>query len=81
MTNEKTRCTEAAKITLPWGGEILNYCPVHANQIALLGQTIGSPIKAQLLKGECQCESMEPLTEEEKQLNADFNPIELMFKP
>lgn len=76
MENETgNQCQEIARITLPWGGQLLNYCPVHANKIVLLGQAIGNPIKAQLLSPtasyQCECKN-DPLTEEEKKLNATF---------
>jgi len=71
---EQTECNEAARMTLPWAGKLLNYCPVHANQIAALGQAMGSPIQAQLIPSTAsyQCESNEPLTDEEKVLNERF---------
>lgn len=72
-----SRCKETAKVQLPWGGQILNYCPVHANQIAQISVAIGSPIKANLLTGllpvQCECIGNE-LTEEEKEMNRKFSP-------
>lgn len=70
---KETKCTEKAMITLPWGGKLLNYCPVHANEVVILGNAMGSPISAQLLHGSTlECESKTPLTEEEKQVNINF---------
>ena len=63
---EKEKCTEKAKIIVSWGGKLLNYCPVHANQIVMIGNAIGAPVKAQLLPAdtEMECESRTPLTDE-----------------
>ena len=74
MDNPKEKCTENARITLPWGGKLLNYCPVHANQIVMLGNAMGSPIRAQMLPPTVimECEQMTPLTEEEKELAKTF---------
>jgi len=70
----KEKCTELAKISLPWGGKILNYCPVHANQIVMIANAIGSPIRAQLLKGVImECEQTTPLTDEEKEVAKTFS--------
>ena len=62
---------------MPWGGKLLNYCPVHANQIAMLGNAMGSPIQAQLLPLTVimECESNTPLNEDEKVFNENFVPI------
>lgn len=75
---DKNKCTEIARITLPWGGRLLNYCPVHANQIVILGNAIGAPIQAQRLPvtSVMECESNTPLTEEEKELNKTFDDVE-----
>ena len=69
------KCTERAKITVAWGGKLLNYCPVHANQIAMLGNAIGAPVQAQMLNPEIaiECENNTPLNEEEKKLAKTFN--------
>lgn len=74
MGKENIQCNEVAKITLPWGGKLLNYCPVHANQIAMLGEVMGSPVQAQVLASgaSIQCESKTPLTDEEKELSKTF---------
>lgn len=73
MESENKKCTETARVTVAWGGKLLNYCPVHANQIALLGQAIGSTVQAQpLLTLSHECESKEVLTAEEKELNRTF---------
>lgn len=71
------KCTEQAKITLPWGGKLLNYCPVHANQLVMLGNAMGSPISAQMLPATTihECESETPLTDEEKELAKTFKTI------
>ncbi len=71
---KETKCNDLAKITLPWGGKILNYCPVHANQIVILGNAMGYPISAQLLPPSViiECESVTPLDEEEKEFNKKF---------
>jgi len=71
--NEETKCTEKAKITLPWGGKILNYCPVHANQIVMLGNAMGNTVHAQIFEGDKECEHNTPLTEEEKKLSKTFS--------
>lgn len=73
MKDEKKieeKCTELARITLPWGGKLLHYCPVHANQIVMLGNAIGNMIQVRLLPfgAVMECESSTPLTEEEKEL-------------
>jgi len=71
----KEKCTELARITLRWGGKLLNYCPVHANQIVMLGNAIGNTIQAQLLPITTimECESNTPLTAEEKEISKTFN--------
>jgi hypothetical protein len=72
---EESRCNEAAKITLPWGGKLLNYCPCHANQMVRLANAMGNTIQAQRLPNTAsiQCESVNnPLTDEEKELNKSF---------
>lgn len=76
MKEEIKKCTENAKIMVPWGGKILNYCPVHANQIVMLGNAIGNTIKAKRISDTTimECESHTPLTDEEKELNKHFNP-------
>jgi len=76
MEKIKTKCTETARITLPWGGKLYNYCPVHANQLVMLGNAMGSPIRGQLipLGALMECENPECLTDEEKELNKQFNP-------
>jgi hypothetical protein len=68
-------CIEKAKILLPWGGKILSYCPVHANQLVMIGQASGNTISAKLLPpGSAElCESNQELTEEEKEFNKNFN--------
>lgn len=70
MDTPKEKCTENARITLPWGGKLLNYCPVHANQIVMIGNAIGNTVQAQMLPPTMmmECESNTPLTEEEKEL-------------
>ena len=72
--NKEKKCTEVAKVTLSWGGKLLNYCPVHANQIASLGNAIGNPVQAQLIKSTVpmECESSSPLSKEEKVHNKKF---------
>lgn len=74
MENSNQKCTELARITLPWGGALLNYCPVHANQLVMLGKAMGSPISAQLLPktSAIECEQVTPLTDEEKELAKTF---------
>ena len=74
MQNENQKCGEVARITLPWGGKLLNYCPVHANQLVMLGNAMVSPIQAQLLPVGTihECESQTPLTDEEKELAKTF---------
>ena len=71
---KETKCTELARITLPWGGKLLNYCPVHANQIVMLGNAIGSQVRAQTLPAGTimECEQMTPLTDKEKELAKTF---------
>lgn len=71
---EILKCNELARITLPWGGKLLNYCPVHANQIVMLGNAIGNTIQAQLLPPTTimECESKTPLTDEERELAKQF---------
>lgn len=71
---KKEKCTETAKITVAWGGKLLNYCPVHANQIVMLGNAIGNTVQAQLLSPltVMECESGTPLTDEEKELAKTF---------
>lgn len=71
---KETKCTEMARITLPWGGKLFNYCPVHANQLVLLGNAMGSPIRPQMLPQNVtmECENGTPLTEEEKELAKTF---------
>ena len=75
MENERQQCNQVARITLPWGGKLLNYCPVHANQLVMLSQVMGSPIQAQLLPNtsSIQCQQMQRLTDEEKELAKTFN--------
>lgn len=70
----KNKCTETARITLPWGGKLLNYCPVHANQIVILGNAMGNAIQAQLLPPNTamECESNNILAEDEKEFNRTF---------
>lgn len=74
MENGKLKCNEFARITLPWGGKLLNYCPVHANQLVMLGNAMGLPIQAQLLPdtSSIQCEQLQRLTDEEKKLAKTF---------
>lgn len=71
---QETKCTELARIILPWGGKLLKYCPVHANNIVMLGNAIGSPISAQMLpiNSTVECECLSPLSEEEKELSKTF---------
>lgn len=71
---KEIKCTEFARITLPWGGKLLNYCPVHANQLVMLGNAMGSPIRAQMLPTGTihECENGTPLTDEEKELAKTF---------
>lgn len=68
------QCQEVARIVLPWGGKLLNYCPFHANQIVMLGNAMGNPIQAQLLPRlpVTMCQSKTPLTAEEKELLKQF---------
>ena len=75
MENETQQCNEIARITLPWGGKVVNYCPFHANQLVKLGQVMGAPISAQFLPetSSIQCEQMERLTDKEKELAKTFN--------
>ncbi len=75
MENEKQQCDEIARITLPWGSKVVNYCPVHANQLAAMGQAMGAPISAQLLPKTSliQCEQMQRLTDKEKELAKTFD--------
>lgn len=70
------QCTETARILLPWGGRILQYCPSHANQLVLVAQAMGSPLQAKLLPQEQSvvCESHDELTQEQKDMNILFNP-------
>lgn len=70
----KTKCTEQAKITLPWGGKLLNYCPFHANELAILAKVMGVPLQAQRLPLTSfrECESLNELTEAEKETNQQF---------
>lgn len=72
--NIEGKCNELARVILPWGGKLLSYCPVHANQLVMLGNAIGSPIQAKLLPllPAIVCESAEPLTDEEKELSKSF---------
>lgn len=67
----KEKCNAHARVQLPWGGKILNYCPVHANQIAAVAEAMGSTLRAQTLPASVQmeCESQSPLTVEERALN------------
>lgn len=67
-------CTEKARIQLPWGGNILNYCPVHANQLVILSNAMGGVLTPRLLpvSNESLCESPEDLTEEELELSKQF---------
>lgn len=76
MDIERKQCNEMARITLPWAGNLLNYCPVHANKLVMVGQAIGNPIQAKLLSTttSVQCESFDELTDNEKELNKQFKP-------
>lgn len=67
-------CQEQARIILPWGGRLLNYCPVHANQIVMVGNAMGSPVQAQRmpLTPFVKCQSNEVLSEEESVMNKLF---------
>lgn len=67
-------CKEQAKIQLPWGGQILNYCPTHANQLVILNNAMGGIMKPQLMPtgSNLQCESKEECTEEDIIQNALF---------
>ena len=71
--NNETKCREIARITLPWGGKLLNYCPVHANQIVMLGNAMGNKVQAQALNDVMECEQTTPLTDEEKELAKTFS--------
>lgn len=75
MENTKQKCTEMARVTLPWADKIVNYCPVHANQLVMFGNAMGHTIQAQLLPSNVihECENTTPLTEEEKELSKQFN--------
>ncbi len=75
MENETQQCNEIARLTLPWGSKIVNYCPVHANRLAIIGQAMGVPMNAQLLPktSSIQCEQMERLTDKEKELAKTFD--------
>ena len=70
----KMKCTEQAKILIPWANEILSYCPIHANKLIIIANATGNPIKAKLIEGFVECESNEIITEEEKNLNKTFVP-------
>lgn len=74
MKNKIEKCTALARISLPWAGRILNYCPIHANQLVILANGMGSPIKPQMLSLSCimECESNMPLTKDEKKLLETF---------
>lgn len=72
-----TQCSEIAKIQVPWADQIFQYCPVHANQLVMLGKAIGLQIKPKLIPSTVivNCESHEICTPEEKEYNAQFNPV------
>lgn len=72
----ESKCTELAKVIIPWGGELLSYCPVHANNMVMLSNAMGSPIQARRLAPDSTeiCECPDPLTEEEQEL-AKQSPI------
>lgn len=75
MSKEK-KCDGLAKIALPWGGKILNYCPVHANQLVMIANHTGNPIRVQWLPDNVvmECESVSELSEYEKTQNEMFVP-------
>lgn len=70
------QCKETAKIRVPWAGKIYKYCPVHANNIALLSQVMGGNFKAELIRKAdwCPCEGADDLTDEMRIHNANFKP-------
>ncbi len=69
------KCNEIAKIQLPWGSNILQLCPCHANKMIILGKAMGFEPKAILLPetSSIQCGGNEDLTEEEKETNKTFS--------
>lgn len=71
---KETGCTEQARCLVPWGGKLLSLCPVHANQLVIIGNAMGSPVQPKLIPKDSTdiCESLEPLTDEEKELIKDF---------
>lgn len=79
MSAENTQCTARARMTLAWGGDVLDYCHVHANQmVILLGKTIGAAVLVQRLHPltDMMCQSPEPLTAEDAALNDEFEAKE-----
>lgn len=75
MKNEKTKCTQSANVIVDLGGKLLRLCPVHANNIAILGNAIGAPVQARRISAteNIECESNEPLTDQEVLLNKEFD--------
>lgn len=73
MENNK-QCNEIARVQVPWGGQILSYCPVHGNQLVMIANAIGNKIQPVLLAttASVQCQHTEECTEEEKELNRQF---------
>lgn len=78
--NEKTTCDQPAQIIVVWANKPLRLCPVHANNLAKIGEAIGKLPEAILLPSNSiiKCEGGDLLTEEEKSLCKNFpltNPL------
>jgi len=71
------KCTQQAKVLLPWAGKFITFCPAHANQLCFIAQAMGAPIQAKLLPNlpVIECSSHDPLTEEQLEFNRLFKPL------
>ena len=49
------KCPEKATIQVPWAGEIKKACLVHANDLVILANVIGSPVRPELIITEEPC--------------------------
>ena len=60
---KKIGCSNKAEFILPWGGKLLSYCEIHANEICSIAKVIGSPIQVKRINTKEYCESLVNLNE------------------
>lgn len=57
-------CGRPATVEYDWAGKFYKSCLEHANQVATLGEFIGSPIRARVIDTDETCKSQDEAPEE-----------------